>query len=105
MDEKKENPRAEEPRGEDNNTQTNDNTKRHFIVETNPWPEHVKGCELLTSLSDTFKRHVVIKPEEADTLALFVLFTHAHDAARFSPILAVTARWVKILMQLHDGSI
>ena len=56
-----------------------------------PWPKPVDGADLLDALAGTFERHVVAPIGAVDTFALWALFTHVHDAAYISPILALTS--------------
>jgi hypothetical protein len=49
------------------------------------------GERLLDSIANAARHHVVLPNGGAELVALFVLHTHAHDAAEFSPILAVTS--------------
>jgi putative DNA primase/helicase len=59
--------------------------------EPEPWAEPVEGAALLEALEHTVKRYLALEHEQAVTLALWVLFTHAHDAFEISPILALTS--------------
>lgn len=55
------------------------------------WPDLVDGAELLDDLRARVRRHLIL-PAGADiAVALWILYTHAHDAASISPILAVTS--------------
>jgi len=56
-----------------------------------PWPEPVDGAELLEALAERFRRHVIISDHDAVALALWVLYTHAFEAANFSPLLLLTS--------------
>ena len=51
----------------------------------------VDGAVLLDDITAAIRRHVVLADDFAATTALFVLHGHAHDAARISPVLAVTS--------------
>ena len=51
----------------------------------------MEGASLLEALEHTVKRYLALEQEQAVTLALWVLFTHAHDAFEISPILALTS--------------
>ena len=61
------------------------------LEDPEPWPERVDGAELLTHLAEVFERFLVLTDGAAEALALWAMHTHAHDAARVSPILAVTS--------------
>lgn len=51
----------------------------------------VDGAALLEDVTAAVRRHVVLADDFARTNALFVLHAHAHDAARISPVLALTS--------------
>jgi putative DNA primase/helicase len=51
----------------------------------------VDGAALLNELESTFRKYAVLPEGAADTLALWTLFTHTHDAAMISPILALSS--------------
>lgn len=56
-----------------------------------PWPHTVDGARLLGDIAASVGRHVVLPPGAADAVALWVTHAHAHDAARVSPLLAITS--------------
>lgn len=56
-----------------------------------PWPQAVNGVELLDELSTTIKRYLVLPSGAAETLALWIVHTYAHEAAFVSPYLAFTS--------------
>lgn len=56
-----------------------------------PWRDDVNGAEVLAALASLFLTFCVLAVGAADALALWVLHTWAHDSARVSPILAITA--------------
>ena len=56
-----------------------------------PWDESVNGADLLGEIAATFTRYMVLPPGAADTLAVWTLHTHAHNATDISPILAATS--------------
>jgi len=62
-----------------------------LFPEIIPWPDSVDGEQLLTEIAATFTMHIIMPPGAADALALWVLHTHAHEAATISPILAITS--------------
>lgn len=47
------------------------------IAQVEPWPEVVDGAELLDGLATFIRRYVVLGPPAVETLALWVLHTHA----------------------------
>ena len=57
--------------------------------EPEPWPEPVDGAELLKDLVATFGRYLALPEGTAETLALWVVFTHAIDASAVAPRLAI----------------
>ena len=57
--------------------------------EPEPWPQRVDGGELLEGIAGIFTRYMVLPPGAPTTLALWVVFAHAHDAAEISPLLAL----------------
>jgi putative DNA primase/helicase len=62
-----------------------------LFASIEPYSEPVNGGQLLTELSESATRFMTL-PEHGDTiLALWSVFSHAHDAAHHSPLLAVTA--------------
>lgn len=61
----------------------------NMLREIAPWPEQVCGEILLNDLTALFRRHLALTSGAAEILALWVLFTHAFDAFRVSPKLAL----------------
>jgi hypothetical protein len=57
------------------------------VVE--PWPAPVDGAVMLHELAAALRVYVVISGTQADALALWVVFTHVHDAFDVSPRLVV----------------
>jgi hypothetical protein len=49
-----------------------------------PWERPVDGARLLSDLSCGIRRYVVIEQQQADAIALWVLFTHTFDAFEFA---------------------
>src|SRR5258708_173400 len=60
-----------------------------FGSEPKPWPELVDGIELLDRLVATFRRYLALPVGAAETLALWVVFTHAIDVSAVAPRLAI----------------
>jgi hypothetical protein len=54
-----------------------------------PWPEHVDTAALLGELATTLRRYVLVPQGAATAIALWIAHTHALDAARISPRLAI----------------
>lgn len=61
------------------------------IPDIEPWPVSVEGAELLDELAKKVRRYVVLDTAAADAVALWVVHTHAIDAATVSPRLAITS--------------
>jgi hypothetical protein len=57
-----------------------------------PWPTPVDGVELLDGIVATFNRHLYLPYGAAETLALWVLFTHTFDAWEISPRILFTSQ-------------
>jgi uncharacterized protein DUF3631 len=55
------------------------------------WDDPVDGPELLDDLADSVSEYIVLPKGAAEAVALWVLFSHAHDAGRHSPILLITS--------------
>jgi len=62
-----------------------------LLTDPTPWPEPVDGAELLDDLAATVRRFVVLTEDAAITIALWVLFAHAHAAFVISPLLGITS--------------
>jgi putative DNA primase/helicase len=61
------------------------------VTEVEPWPCPVNGAILLDELTQTVRRYVVLDRAAADAMALWLMHTHAIDAAFVSPRLAITS--------------
>jgi Protein of unknown function (DUF3631) len=55
------------------------------LPEAEPWPEAVDGAELIGGIVAQIQRFVVLSDHAALAAALWVIHTHAHDAAFISP--------------------
>lgn len=64
---------------------------RNDAVNAQAWPEPVDGAELLDAIASAFARYVALPDGAATALALWVVFTHAHEAFDYSPLLTVTS--------------
>lgn len=71
-----------------NNTSTDTDL---MFSNIEPWSEPVSIAEVLTSISKMIKNCVVLSDHEANTIALWVVFTYCIDAANFAPILNITS--------------
>ena len=61
------------------------------LPDPEPYAEPVDGAELLNDIARTVSCFLVLPSGGSSLLALWVVHTHAHDAADHSPILAVTS--------------
>lgn len=76
------------------------------------WPEPRDGAELLDDLAAAFSRYLALPRWGAETLALWVVFAHAHQAFAYSPILALVSptmrsgktRVLEVLAQLTPSA-
>lgn len=62
-----------------------------FLEDPDPWPEEVNGAELLDELAAAVRRYVSLPAGAAEAVALWVVHSHANEAADVSPILAITS--------------
>ena len=62
-----------------------------FLRDPDPWLEPVNGADLLNALCEMAKSHLVLPDGTAEALALWVLFSHAHDCFDVSPVLGITS--------------
>jgi hypothetical protein len=70
--------------------------------EIEPWDERVDGAKLLTELSSEIGAYVIMDPPQRHAVALWVVFTHAHDffvCAALLIILSPTKRCGKTRLQ------
>ena len=64
-------------------------TAAAILAESEPWPSAVEGAAILAEVVAALKRFMILTSHEAATVALWVMFTHLHEAADNSPILCV----------------
>jgi hypothetical protein len=62
-----------------------------FLADPEPWKDIVNGGSLLQELEVLFSAHLTISPGASETVALWVVFSHAHDAFQISPLLGITS--------------
>lgn len=62
-----------------------------FLATVEPWGVPVDGRALLDELVAVFDRHMDLPEWAAEALALWVIHSHAHDAAQHSPILFISS--------------
>lgn len=60
-----------------------------FMQPVEPWSDPVDGAALLTGVCDAVADYMVLPPHAAETVALWCMFAHCHDAAEHSPMLAI----------------
>jgi putative DNA primase/helicase len=60
------------------------------LTDPEPWSEAVVPADLLDTFAAKVNRYCVLPREAADTIALWSLFTWAHDRAEVSPILVIS---------------
>jgi putative DNA primase/helicase len=60
-----------------------------FLRDPEPWPHAVDGAALADAIVKQLRRFIVLPEHAAVAAALWVMHTHAHDAAEHSPNLAV----------------
>lgn len=66
--------------------------RRGFTLpKLKPWRKPVDGAALLDDLAAIFRRYLDLPKGAAEAMALWVMFTHAFDAAEVSPRLAITS--------------
>jgi putative DNA primase/helicase len=68
-----------------------DQGKAVVVTDVEPWPESVDGNALLDAISDALRDHLVITNEQADTTALWSVYTHCFDLFRIAPRLGCQA--------------
>lgn len=62
------------------------------IGDPEPWPEPVNGAALLTELTETLRRYIIFADEhQPRAISLWVVHTHAIDAAPVTPRLGITS--------------
>ncbi len=71
--------------------QENGQGKRIILADPEPWTEEVDGEQLLDEIVQALERFVVLPSGGSEAIALWTVHTHAHDAFRISPILALTS--------------
>ncbi|MBM4125503.1 MAG: DUF3631 domain-containing protein, partial [Nitrospira sp.] len=61
------------------------------VRNVEPWPEEVDGAVLLSEIANTIRRFVVLGEHQARAMSLWIVHTHAVDAANVTPLLALTS--------------
>ena len=61
------------------------------IPEIEPWSEPVKGSDLLDDMCEAMRRYLVLPEGSAETIALWIVHTHAYQCFEHTPRLALTS--------------
>ena len=64
---------------------TSEKPKGRMGDAVEPWPEPVDGSELLDDLVKGYQGYLTLVPHAAEAMALWVVFSHAFDAATCNP--------------------
>ena len=56
-----------------------------------PWPDPINGADLLDEICNAVKRYLVLPEGSAETIALWVVHTHAFQCFEHTPRLAITS--------------
>lgn len=59
------------------------------LQEVKPWHEHVDGLELFNHLAAAFNRYLALQKYQAETLALWSIFSYCIDAGNIAPKLLI----------------
>jgi len=59
--------------------------------EIKPWEQPVDGAQLLDEMSVALQEHIVLTKEQADTVALYSVYTHGYEMFKVAPRLGVRA--------------
>jgi putative DNA primase/helicase len=59
--------------------------------EIKAWEQSVDGAKLLDEISGALREHIVLTKEQADTVALYSVYTHAYEVFKVAPRLGVRA--------------
>jgi putative DNA primase/helicase len=61
------------------------------VEDIEPWAEPVDGDEVLHEIARALRDHISITAEQADTVALYCVYTHAYALWRIAPRLGIRA--------------
>jgi uncharacterized protein DUF3631 len=64
---------------------------KEFGNAIEPWDSEVDGQRLLSDLVAAIKSHLVLPVGAAETVALWIIFTHCFDAFEIAPVLGITS--------------
>lgn len=69
-----------------------DNTaekQRAGVQEAEPWPEEIEGIALFNDLTAIFRQYMALQKYQAETLALWSIFSYCMDAGNIAPKLLI----------------
>lgn len=72
-----------------NESKSETQSRSELFPEIDPWPDPVNGAELLDEIRGTLNRYCILPRHAAETITLWVLYTHTIDASFTAPILAL----------------
>lgn len=78
-------------RGDSHEAASTDKTPAPFMTDPEPWSDPVDGAALLTEIAQTFRRFVALPNGAADALALWTVYSHAHNCFAVSPRLLISS--------------
>jgi putative DNA primase/helicase len=61
------------------------------VADVEPWSDPVNGSQLLHEIAQAILDHIVLTPSQADTAALYSVYTHGFEAWRIAPRLGLRA--------------
>jgi hypothetical protein len=61
------------------------------VEDVEPWPEPVNGAALLDEMSKAMTAHIAMKETEADTVALWCVYSHTYELFPVAPRLGIRA--------------
>lgn len=67
----------------------NESKQLAFLTDPEPWPDPVDGADLLDDLAGLFSKYIVLPKGGAEALALWTVFTFAHDCFPVCPMLSL----------------
>lgn len=76
-------------KNENQKEKTSNEKPKPAIKEVKPWHEPVDGRALFEDLTSTFKKYLALQNHQAETLALWSIFSHCHDANNIAPKLLI----------------
>jgi putative DNA primase/helicase len=61
------------------------------VADVEPWPDPVEGAQVLDAITQSLRDHIILTSEQADTVSLWSVYSHAFDVWRISPRLGFRA--------------